>query len=193
MIEKNKRWMFISVGALVLSFASLLLPVIKYTAFSGDDIGVQYSFNIIKLLDGNTFVKRVLGEYNGEFLKSVTALQANAIIIGLSTFGISAIVLSFVGLRSMSKQYESVWPFTLTLSGIFCTLVPAVALLIMVNMSNNDLYGTIQLGPYAYVTPIAMIVSCITVTKRHQLTREEVAIQRAASLYIRPAGDLPLQ
>lgn len=193
MIAKNKNWMLISIGALALSLLSLFFPVISYTANYGNDVGVKYSFNIVKMLDGQSFIEHVLCEYRGSFLYGMSEAAANTVIGTLCVVGVAAIVLSFVGLRSMAKQYESAWPFRLTLAGIVCTVIPAVAILISVLMSGDEFYGTMQVGTYSYITPIAMIVSCVTVTRRHKLTQEELRIQKAASTYIRPAGDLPLQ
>ena len=191
MIEKNKNWMIISIGSLVSSFLSLLLPVVTYTAGYGPDKGYVYSFNILQLMDGDEFVSFVLYEYHGDFLHGLNETGANAILSVLSLIGICAIVLSFVGLRSMSKQYESMLPFRLTLAGIFCTMVPAIALLVAIFMSGDEFYGVIRGGAYVYITPAAMIISCFTVTKRHNMTKEEILIQKEASRYIKPAGDLP--
>lgn len=193
MIKKNKRWVLVSIIALALSVFSLFLPVIRYTANLGDDIGVRYSFNIVKLLEGKSFVAYVLSEYRGNVFNGISVGMASFIIRLLCCVGVAAILLSFIGLRSMTKQYESLWPFALTLAGIFCTVIPAAAILIVVFMSGSEFYGSIQVGAYGYVTPVAMAVSCIAVTKRHKLTREELSIQKAASAYIWPAGDLPLQ
>lgn len=193
MIAKNKNWMLISIGALLLSVASLFLPVINYVANRGDDMGIRYSFNIINLLDGESFIEHVLSEYTGSFLFGISAGLSNLIIGLLCLIGLAAIVCSFIGLKSMSKQYESSWPFRLTLAGILFTAIPAIALLAVVLMSGNQFRGNISAGAYAYVTPIAMVVSYITVTKRHKLTQEERRIQQAASQYIKPAGDLPIK
>lgn len=190
MIEKNKNWMKISVGALVLSFGSLFLPVVLYNPTQH---GTVHAFPLLKLLDGESFVQNVLSEYRGSFLYGMSEETANMVLLLLSVIGIAAIVLSFVGLKSMSKQYESIWPFVLTILGIVCTAIPAVALLIAVSMSGDGFTGTLRAGLYAYVTPAAMIISCITVTRRHKLTREELNVQKLASEFIRPAGDLPLQ
>lgn len=193
MIAKNKNWMLISSGALVLSMLSVFFPIIKYTANYGGDIGKEYSFNILQLLDRRSFAEYVLSEYRGDFLYGMSMSAANVIIGLLCVVGIAAIVLSVVGLKSMSKQYESAWPFRLTLAGIVCTAIPAIVILVAVLMSGTAFIGEMQVGLYSYVTPTAMIISCITVTKRHRLTREELYIQKAASMYIKPAGDLPLQ
>ncbi|MCI6958025.1 MAG: hypothetical protein SPI15_00330 [Candidatus Faecousia sp.] len=191
MIVRNKNWVFLSAGALVLSLLSLFLPVVTYT--TGIGRGVTHSYNIVQLLDGESFVENVLGEYHGSFLFGLSAGAANAILVLLCVIGAAAIPLSAVGLRSMAKQYESAWPFRLTLTGILCTAIPAVALLIAVMMSGAQFPGDLRPGAYLFVTPAAMAVSCATVVKRHRLTQEELRIRKAAAAYIRPAGDLPLQ
>lgn len=193
MIAKNKNWMFLSSGALVLSLLSLFLPIITYKANYGNDIGETYTFNFLRLLDGHSFAEYVLSEYQGSFLYGMSTAAANYILGILCTIGAVAIVLSSIGLRSMSKQYESLWPFRLTLAGIVCTAIPAIVILVAVLMSGTDFIGDVHVGAYSCITPIAMIVSCITVIKRHRLTKEEMHIQKIASMYIKPAGDLPLQ
>lgn len=193
MIIKNKNWMIISVGALALSLLSLFLPVVSYTTGAGRGVQQSYSFNIVELLDGNTFVQKVLSEYRGSFLSGLSEGSANAILTLLCVIGVAAIVLSAVGLRSMSKQYESAWPFRLTMVGIVCTAIPAVVILITVMMSGAQFRGVLRPGAYVFITPAAMIISCATVVKRYQLTQEELRIRKAAAAYIRPAGDLPMQ
>ena len=49
-----------------------------------------------------------------------------------------------------------------------------------------------HLGAYIVITPIAMILACLTVTNRHRLTKDELQLQKEASLYIKPATDLPI-
>lgn len=191
MSPRKKGWMFLSIGALVLSLGSLFLPVVTYT--SGKGAHATHLFNIVTLLDGDSFVRNVLSEYRGSFLFGLSAGYANALVIGLCVIGAAAIVLSAVGLRSMSRQYESPWPFRLTLAGILCTALPALVLLTVVMMSGEQFRGQLRPGAYLFITPAAMAVSCITVVRRHRLTQEEARIRKAASAYIRPAGDLPLQ
>lgn len=193
MIEKNKNWMLISIGSLLLSIVSLLFPIIYYTAGQGADVGKRYAFNIISLIDNHKFIQCVFSEYRGYVLIAISESLGMLLICLLCVVGIAAIVLSVVGLKSMSKQYESAWPFRLTMAGIICTVVPSLAILIAVLMSGNGFLGIIQVGPYVYITPIAMVISCVTVIKRHKLSREELQIQKVAGEYIRPAGDLPLQ
>lgn len=193
MISKSKNFMFISLAALALSILSTFFPIIYYTAGSGPDRAMRYSFNLIRLLDGRSFVELVQSEYSGGSLLGLQIDKGTSnILLGVvCVIGVAAIVLSFVGILSMTKQYESIWPFVFTLSGIICTAIPALAILIAVIMTENIFLGTMQVGVYVYITPAAMLASCFTVIKRHRLTREELRIQKAARAYIRPAGDLP--
>lgn len=178
---------------LALSILSTFLPIIYYTAGSGPDRGMRYSFNLIRLLDGKSFVELVQSEYSGGSLLELQIDKAtsNILLAAVCIIGVAAIVLSFVGILSMTKQYESAWPLGLTLSGIICTAIPALAILIAVLMTENIFLGTMRVGAYVYITPAAMLASCFTVIKRHRLTQEELRIQKAARAYIRPAGDLP--
>ena len=92
----------------------------------------------------------------------------------------------------MTKQYESEKPFRLAISGLIGTAVPSVVLLILYLYSKNQYAGTLHLGAYIIITPIAMVLACLTVTSRHRLTQEEAKLQQEAKAYIRPAGDLPV-
>lgn len=195
MIEKSKILIPVSFGALAMSILSAFFPIIFYVAGSGRDRGTRYGFNLIRLLDGRSYVDLVQVEYKGGSLWGLSVDEgASNILLGLLCMvGILAIVLSIAGLISMTKQYESAWPFRLTLAGIICTAIPAVTILIAVWMSGDWFYGTMRVGAYVYITLPAMLVSWAAVVKRHRLTQEEIRIQKAASKYIRPAGDLPLQ
>lgn len=195
MIEKSKILIPVSFGALAMSILSVFFSIIFYMAGSGPDKGTRYGFNLIRLLDGRSYVELVQKEYRGGSLWGLNVDKGTSnILLGLlCLIGILAIVLSIAGLISMTKQYESAWPFRLTLAGIICTAIPAIAIFAAVCMSGDWFYGTMQVGAYVYITPPAMLVSWAAVVKRHRLTQEEIRVQKAAGKYIRPAGDLPLQ
>lgn len=183
--EKNKNWIYLSIGGIVLSLASLFLPIITYT----NQNGVKHPFNIIQLFGGG-FAENVQTEYIGKYWIVISNSSFDAIVAIVGVIGAASIVLSFFGLRSMSKQYESALPFRMTICGLVGTMIPALLLIIAVILSKNYYLGSITLGAYVFITPITMIASCIAVVKRHQLTQQELAIQKEAAKYIRPAGDL---
>lgn len=187
MIEKNKNWMYVSFAALACSVLSLILPVVYYSTG-----GWNYAYNVFGLM-GSSFIDDVMSEYVGSFMYGTDRYTVSFLIVLLCLTGVAAIVCSFVGLKSMSKQYESQWPFRLTLAGILLTALPAMVLLVAVTMSGGWFSGTLSPGAYMFVTPAAMVISCLAVVKRHRLNQDELRIQQAAAQYIRPAGDLPLQ
>ncbi len=199
-MNKKKTWMYIAIGAIVLSVVSLFLPVITYQNSNGN----TYSFNILKVItNGADFIDYVLLDNDGSFaaslnnpaLVSLLSMSSNEalpkfLIALVAIIGVGAIVASFLGIRSMSKQYESAWPFRLTIIGLVLTAIPALAILILTMISKDYFTNTIQLGAYVFITPLAMIAAIITVTNRHKLSLEEKKIQEEARKYLRPAGDL---
>ena len=185
--DKNKKWIYFAAGGLVTSIISLLFPIITYTNQRGD----VHSFNIFQLLSGGFAKQIVQEEYTGGSLIRLSQSSFDAIIAVIGVFGTIAIVLSMIGLRSMSKQYESQWPFRLTLCGLIGTTIPAFLLLTAFALSTSYYLGKISLGLYVIITPVAVITSCIAVIKRHQLTKAELELQKEAANYIYVAGDLP--
>lgn len=168
---------------------SLLFPIITYT----DKRGGVHPFNIFKLLGGG-FAAIVQEEYTGGSLIDMSNGAFDLVVAIVSLIGAAAaIVASFVGIRSMAKQYESQWPFRMTVCGLVGTAIPALLLIIAGMLSSSSYMGKISLGAYVIVTPLAMVVSVLTVVRRHRLTRTELEIQKEAASYIHVAGDLPRQ
>lgn len=199
-MNKKKTWMYIAIGAIILSVVSLFLPVITYQNSNGN----VYSFNILKVIfNGSDFIDYVLMDNDGSFaakvnnpaLVSLLSMSSNdalpkLLIALVAIIGVGAIVASFLGIRSMSKQYESAWPFRLTIIGLVLTAIPALAILILTLISKGYFANTIRLGAYVFITPLAMIAAIITVTNRHKMSLQEKQIQEEAKQYLRPAGDL---
>lgn len=199
-MNKKKTWMYIAIGAIILSVVSLFLPVITYQNSNGN----VYSFNILKVIfNGSDFIDYVLMDNDGSFaakvnnpaLVSLLSMPSNdalpkLLIALVAIIGVGAIIASFLGIRSMSKQYESAWPFRLTIIGLVLTAIPALAILILTLISKGYFANTIRLGAYVFITPLAMIAAIITVTNRHKMSLQEKQIQEEAKQYLRPAGDL---
>lgn len=199
-MNKKKTWMYIAIGAIILSVVSLFLPVITYQNSNGN----VYSFNILKVIfNGSDFIDYVLMDNDGSFaakvnnpaLVSLLSMSSNdalpkLLIALVAIIGVGAIIASFLGIRSMSKQYESAWPFRLTIIGLVLTAIPALAILIVTLISKGYFANTIRLGAYVFITPLAMIAAIITVTNRHKMSLQEKQIQEEAKQYLRPAGDL---
>lgn len=193
--------MYFSIGALVISIITLFLPVITYK----NSDGTVYSYNVLRLMNGSDFVNHVMADDGGQLLDEsiggilgffgqmdVNGFFPAFLTIFVTLLGVGAIVASFVGIRSMAKQYESAWPYRLTIIGLVGTAVPAIVILIIYAVSSRYFNQTIQLGAYVFVTPIAMLSAIITVASRHMLTAEEKTAQIYAMEYLKPAGDLPI-
>lgn len=188
-MDKKRNWLYFSITSIVLSILSLFLPIMSYQS---GNTGVVSHYNIVKLLRNNELMTNVFAEYRGKFLRGMSYSAVSVWVILLCVVGVAAIILAFAGIKSMTKQIESEKPFRLTIVGLVGTAIPSVVLLILYLCSLNQYDGTMYLGAYIIVTPIAMVLACLTVTNRHRMTQEEVRLQREASAYIRPAGDLPI-
>lgn len=187
---KNKSWIYFSLGGMALSLISLFLPIISYT--SGRDAGREYDFRVFQLLEGG-FADQVQTEYTGKNWIFVSNQAFDTAVAVICMIGVASIVISLLGLRSMSRQYESNWPFRMTVCGLMGTAVPALLLVLAAVLSNDFYLGSISLGAYVYITPVTMAAACAAVARRHKMTRQELRIQREAAQYIRPAGDLVTQ
>lgn len=187
-MKKKKAWLFISVGSIALSILSLFLPIVVYRSAITGAIG---KYNIINMLSENSFIKTVFHEYTGDFLMGTSSQTIKIVIIILSAIGIVAIILALVGIASMNKQYESKYPFRLAIMGLIMTAIPSMVLLTLYMFSLNDFLGTMRLGVYIIVTPLAMITACLAVTSKYRLNIQQLKISNEAKKYIFPAGDLP--
>lgn len=188
-MDKKKTWMYTAVGAIILSMASLLLPVITYKSAETRRIT---KYNIFKLFSNDELIDNVFSEYTGDFLSGMESGAVSFWIVLLCVIGIAAIVLAFVGIQSMAKQYESATPFRLAIFGLIGTAIPSIALLVLYMCSKNQYEGIMHLGAYIIVTPLAMVIACMAVTSKYRMSKEEAAAQIEARAYIRPAGDLPI-
>ena len=195
-MNKKKGWMFVAIGTLSLSLLSLFLPVITYNSSEG----IMYSYNLIKLLNAEDFLQNVLADTHTTNSSSFMLLfdkysSSDALpkflTIMIVLIAVFAIIISFIGIISMSKQYESAAPFVLSILGLVGTAIPAIALIIITILTRNFFHEPIKLGLYAFITPIAMVIAIIAVNSRHKLSKEQQELVRAASAYLKPAGDLP--
>ena len=114
-MNKKKTWMYIAIGAIILSVVSLFLPVITYQNSNGN----VYSFNILGVITkGSDFIDYILMDNDGSFVERINSpalvsllsmssddALPKVLIALVAIIGITAIVASFLGIRSMSKQY----------------------------------------------------------------------------------------
>lgn len=186
-MKKGNGWHIIATGSICLSLCTLLLPIVTYVNADG----TRTAYNIFSLVFGD-FTTYVFSEYTGTLWYGLPYEIIAFWVVVFVVVGIVAIMSAFRGINGMSKQYESNAPYHQAVWGCVGTAIPSLALLILYLMSADQFMGTIELGAYIVVTPIAMIFSLMAVTARHRLTQEEARLQREAAAYIRPAGDLPV-
>lgn len=62
---------------------------------------------IIKLFSNSELIENMFTEYRGEFLRGMSYSSVSTLVIVLCFIGVTAIILAFVGIGSMTKQYES--------------------------------------------------------------------------------------
>lgn len=188
MLKKFKEniWAYGAMGGIILSLLSLLLPVLRYTTGAG----WTYRYSLPAMLrDMNAFLDRVFGkgEYVGSFLRYTPFSVMGVFLVVLSVFAVGAIVLSFVGLITLSVQYSNRRSYVLSICGLVGTAIPAVVLLVLVLISGSSFTGTIRCGLYAYITPLAMLLSCRAVTYKHRLSLAQLeAEKKAEDIVYRP-------
>lgn len=183
---KKKGWMYLSLACLVVSILSMFLGIISYTNVRGHHV----SYNLLDFLfHPDSFTWHVSAEYTGNFFAFIDAGSEAVLIILLTMIGVTALVCSFIGLTQMSKQRPAKSAFLFALIGLI-TAIPALVILTILIMSQNFFMGTIGVGPYVIITPVAMVLSIITVSKKHNRTKKQMDARRRVEEYLRPAGDL---
>lgn len=178
---KDNIWVALAMGGIVLSLLSLLLPVLRYT---GRD-AVSHRYSLITILrDTNGFAKTIFNDYRGDFLRGLPYSTVTALTLTVAALGVGAIVLSFVGLISLSRQYTNRKSYILSLCGLAGTAVPALIILTLVLLSRNYFVGSIRCGVYEFITPVTMLLSCRAVTYKHKASLEQLKAAEKARQYV---------
>lgn len=177
---KRNAWLYASVGGLVLSVVTLFLPVISYTSSSNR----HYSYNLVSIVkDSYGFISQTLSEYTGNFLYNSSDEQLTVLMVLISVIGVTALMLAAIGIATLSQQKPNVGPFVLALLGLVGTAIPALTLLVMYMLSGSYFMGTLRIGAYAIVTPIAMVCAMVAVTYKRKATLEELRAQELSRQY----------
>lgn len=178
---KKNQWMYLVLGCIAFSVISLFLPVLVYTYPHGTVV----KLNIMDIASSQKLTT-ILADYTGPFSIYVPAGVATffAVVAAL------AILVAFIGVITMSIQRPNTRQFCLTLCGIIGTAIPSVLIFLAVILSRQYLPGTFRCGLYPVITPIAMVVCMITVTRKHRRSMAEIQAQERAKHLIRPGGDL---
>lgn len=181
-MKKRIYWLFPVLICIVLSVVSVFFPVLTYIYPTGQKV----SFNILSFTEPSQDLLDILKSYNGPFEMNIDKVW----LIILAVLAVLAIIAAFVGVITMSLQRPNTWQFVLALIGIIGTAIPAIIVIIAAPISQQYLPGTFQFGVYPIITPIAMVMCMITVTKKHKRTQAELRAAEKAKGLIRPGGDL---
>ena len=177
---KRSTWLMLTIMCLVLSIASMFVPVLTYT-FQND---TSMAFNVLQFLEPEELFV-ILSEYTGEYVD-----LSQSVVTILAVVGILAIVAAFLGVITMSVQRPNYWQFVLALVGLIGTLIPSLLIYLAVILSIRYFPGTFTLGVYPIITPIAMGVCIGMVTRKHKRTQAQIEAERKAAQYWHAGGDL---
>ncbi len=181
-MKKNIYWLLPVLTCIVASVASLFLPVLTWV----NPHGIEVPFNIVDFVEQSPTLFSILSTYSGPLSMNIDQIWLTILAI----LAVLAIIAALVGVITMSMQRPNTWQFTMTLVEMIGTAIPAILVLVAVPLSRTYFLGTFQCGVYPIITPIAMILCVITVTKKHKLTQAELrAVEKAKGL-IRPGGNL---
>ena len=181
-MKKNIQWLLPVLTCIVASVASVFLPVLTYTYPNGQTV----EFNLFSFTEPSQDLLDILASYSGPYEMYIPQIWLTI----LAVLAVLAIIAAFIGVITMSLQRPNTWQFVLALVGIIGTAIPAIIVIIAAPVSQQYLPGTFQFGVYPIITPIAMVMCMITVTKKHKRTQAELRAAEKAKGLIRPGGDL---
>lgn len=181
-MKKNIYWLLPVLTCIAASVVSMFLPVLTYVYPNGREV----SFNVLSFAKQSENLLDILDTYTGPFEVYIDKVWLTI----LALLAALAIVLAFVGVITMSLQRPNTWQFVMTLVGLIGTAIPAIIVVIAAPISQWHLPGTFIFGAYPIITPIAMILCMITVTRKHKKTQAEIQAAERAKGLIRSGGDL---
>lgn len=180
-MKKSIQWLLPVLTCIIASVASVFLPVLTYKYPSGETA----SFNIWGFIEP-VELSKILHTYSGSFVVNIDQV----VVTILAVAAVLAIIAAFVGVITMSLQRPNTWQFVLALVGIIGTAIPSVLVFLAVILSKDYFPGTFSFGVYPIITPIAMVMCMITVTRKHKRTQAELRAAEKAKGLIRRGGDL---
>ena len=180
-MKKNIQWLLPVLICLAASVVSLFLPVLIYEYPNGQTA----TFNVLSFVSPDE-LSSILLTYSGSVFFQVDPVVA----VILAAAAVLSIVAAFVGVITMSRQRPNTWQFVLALAGMIGTAIPSVLVFLAVILSKNYFPGTFRFGVYPIITPIAMVLCMITVTRKHRKTQAELRAAELAKGLICRGGDL---
>ena len=175
-------WFYIALGCIAVSIVSMFTSIIIYI----DSKGKIYSYNILRLLEGNGFSNFVLSKYTGPVYMILTGRW----ITVLAVISIVSIIFAVVGLLTLRVQYPTTWQFVLTITGLCGTLLPSLLIIYGVFVSKRYFTGELRCGIYPIITPIAMAVCVAAVLQRRDRVKKQNLERIRREGMIRKAGDI---
>ena len=183
-MKEGKSWLLAAWSSMLISLVAMAFtPVAVYVSGEGETL----SYSILSLVtDGSHFSQSVLNEYTGPVLLTFRG----PVVAALAAVAIAAVACALVGLVLIGTQYPQRWQFCLTFVGLVGTAVPSVLILVGVFLSEDYFLGTLRCGASPVITPVAMIISIIAVTKRRSAAQKAVTDQLIAEGKLMRGGDL---
>jgi hypothetical protein len=181
-MKKNIQWLMPVLACIIASVVSVFLPILTYVYPSG----AKEAFNLFGFTEPSRNLLKILASYTGPYEMDID----KAWLTVLAVLAVLAIIAAFVGVITMSLQRPNTWQFVLALVGIIGTAIPAIIVIIAAPLSQRFFPGTFRFGVYPLITPVAMTLCMITVTRKHKRTQAELRAAEKAKGLIRPGGDL---
>lgn len=178
-------------GLVILAYASLAVAILSiFTTIVGytNGGGEKRTFSIFDFMsaDGGDFDSFVSSEYMGKVYWDVDA----TIIKVFAVIGIVAFVCAILGLTMISKQKENKASFLLALIGLIGSAAPSILILICLIVLGGQYQGTIEVGIYPIVSPIAMIICILATTQMHRRNLESQKKMKEVEGLMFKGGDL---
>lgn len=179
--RKKNAGLWIALVWLLLGVFSMFVSVVSYTT----PAGVKTRYAIQDLIDGQRFSQEVLRQYTGSFKLEIGSWALTLLCV----LAVCAIVSALLGILILSKQRPARWPFVMTVLGVVGTAIPALLILFAALLSASAFPGKIAPGVYPIVTPVAVLLCLLLVTRERKRVARATAAANENS-YLQRGGDL---
>lgn len=182
--RNKKRWLYTAALMLLLSVASSFLPVLSYRTQDGQ----VYRYNLIQLIQGGDFTRQVLYGYTDTVYWEIN----EAWVTAFAVISVLSLLCAVIGLFTLRQQRPNIMQFWLTMVGLAGTSLPALLVLFAVLVFQKGFPGTLSIGLYPVIAPVAAIISVAAVYRRKNKYQEELRRELQARGKIWQAGERDL-
>ena len=182
--RNKKRWLYTAALMLLLSVASSFLPVLSYRTQDGQ----VYRYNLIQLIQGGDFTRQVLYGYTDTVYWEINEAWVTAIAV----ISVLSLLCAVIGLFTLRQQRPNIMQFWLTMVGLAGTSLPALLVLFAVLVFQKGFPGTLSIGLYPVIAPVAAIICVAAVYRRKNKYQEELRRELQARGKIWQAGESDL-